>query len=74
VEHVFTALRRAPGEIEVGQVSLEELDVRNVIDIALLAGDEGVGDADPMPAANELGRQVGSDEPRAAGDEIMSHA
>jgi hypothetical protein len=44
-----------------------------VIEIAALAGAQVVGDPDAVSPANQFFRQVGSDEPCAAGDEVRSH-
>ena len=44
------------------------------VEVAALAGDEVVGDADGVAAANELFRQVRTDEAGAAGHEIRSHS
>ena len=74
MEDVVASLGRAAGELDVRQIALQELDVRNVIEIALLAGDERIGDPNPVPTAHQFRGQVGTDETGAAGDQILSHA
>ena len=59
---------------QVGEIAFEELDAGKVIEIAALAGDQVVDDADAVAAANEFFREVGSDEAGAAGDEIRGHS
>jgi hypothetical protein len=60
-------------DIQLGEVALDELDVRDVREILTLPGDEAINDADGVSAANQLLRQVRSDETGAAGDEVLSH-
>jgi hypothetical protein len=43
---------------QIRQVALEELDALDVIQIATLAGDETVGDANGVTAADEFFRQM----------------
>ena len=74
MQHVVAPVHRAPGDFQVGEVSLEEVDATDVVQIAALAGDERVGDADAVTAPDELLREVGSDEAGAAGDQVVSHA
>ena len=57
--------------VEIGEVALEELDAADVIEVAALAGDQAVGDADAVAAPDELFGQVGADEAGAAGDEVL---
>ena len=70
VQHVVDARDGASRDVEVGEVALEELDARDVREVAALAGDQAVDDADALAAADELFREVGADEAGAAGDEI----
>ena len=74
MQHVIHALRSALRERQIGEVAFEELDARNVIEIAPVAGDEAVGDADAVAAADEFFREMRADEPGAAGDEVRSHS
>ena len=46
----------------------------DVREVAAVAGDQVVGDADRVAAADELFRQMRSDEAGAAGDEIRGHS
>ena len=74
MQHEVHAGDRALRERQIGEIPFEELDAGDVVEIAALAGDETVGDADGVPAADELFRQMGTDESGAAGDEIRSHS
>ena len=56
-----------------GEVPFEELDTFYVIEIAALAGDEGIGDAHAVAAPDEFFGKMGADEAGAAGHEVMSH-
>src|SRR5258708_1891567 len=73
VEHVVRAVHGWLCEGHIREIPLEELDARDVIEIAPLARDQTVGDTDAVPAADEFFRQVRSDEPGAAGDEVEGH-
>ena len=69
----------APGdcpsrELQVGDVALEKLHGLERVQIAALAGNEGVGHADAMAAPHEFFREVRSDESGAAGHEVVRHA
>ena len=59
---------------QIREIAFEELHAGHVIEIAALAGDQAVDDADMVAAPDELFGEVGSDEARAAGDEIRSHS
>jgi hypothetical protein len=61
------------GDGQVGEVSFEELDAGNVIEIAALTRDQTVGDTHGMAAANEFFAEMRTDEPGAAGDEVVRH-
>ena len=74
MQYVVHALHGTLGERQVGEVSFEELDTRNVIEVGALARDETVRYADRVPAADEFFGQVRSNEPGSAGDEVMCHA
>jgi hypothetical protein len=54
MQNVVDALDGAFRDARFGQVALDELDVRNVIEIAALAGDQTIEYADLMPAANQF--------------------
>ena len=60
--------RRA--NVEVGEVAFEELDAGRCVEVAALAGDEAVDDADAMAAPDEFLGEMRADEAGAAGDEI----
>jgi hypothetical protein len=74
MEDVVHPLRCAPGEGELGEVSFEEVDAGNVIEIAALARDQAIGDTDGVTAANEFFAEMRTDEPGAAGNKIIRHA
>ena len=57
----------------VGEIALEKLDARDVIEIAALACNQTVRDANAVAAADELFGEVRSDETGTAGDEVLSH-
>src|SRR5678815_4578587 len=73
MQHVVDASHRALGHREVCEVSLNQLDARNVRQVLALAGDEAVRDAHAFTAANQLFNQMGSDESGTAGDEVRGH-
>ena len=73
MEDVVDALHRAFSDARLREIAFEKFDARNVRDVAALAGNQAVDDADPVAAANELFREVRSDETSAAGDEIERH-
>lgn len=68
MEDILHALRGAAGHVTVGEIALEEFDARDVIEIASLAGDQAVDDADAMATPDQFFGEMGSDEARAAGD------
>ena len=72
VQHVVGALHRLCARTSRSETSpSSELNARNVIEIAALSGDERIGDADVVAAPDQFFRQVRTDEPRAAGDEVL---
>ena len=71
VQHVVGAVDALPGEVEVGQVALDELGAR--LDVARVAGDQAVDDADALAAGEQRLGQVGSDETGTAGDDVQGH-
>ena len=73
MQHEVDAVHCLSREREVREIALEELDAAEMIEIAALAGDERVGDADAMSPLHELFRQMRPDEARAAGHQKMSH-
>ena len=64
------AVDSAARHIAGGKVALEEFDALDMIEVAPLAGDQAVDDADAMAAPDELFGEMGSDEARAAGNEV----
>ena len=74
VQHVVAALHDFVREIDVGEVPFEELDTFYVIEIAALAGDQGVGNAHAVAAPDQFFGKMRADEAGAAGHEVMSHA
>jgi hypothetical protein len=62
------------GECQIRQIAFEELDTREMIEVAALSCDQGVCDPDAVPAPYEFLCQVRSDEAGPAGHEVMSHA
>jgi hypothetical protein len=73
MQDVVDALDGASRDVQIGQISLHELDVGDVRKIAPLAGGQIVHDADALPAADKFLRQMRTDETGAAGDEVMGH-
>jgi hypothetical protein len=74
VQHVVHTLDRAARHLDIGQVPLDQLDLRQMREVLALSGDKTVDDADARAAANELFCQMGTDETGAAGHEIVSHS
>ena len=70
MEDILHAVRGAAGHVADREIALEEFDALDVIEIAPLAGDQAVDDADAMAAPDELFGEMGSDEARAACNEI----
>ena len=70
MEDVLHALHGAAGHVAGGEIALEEFDALDMIEIAPLAGDQAVDDADAMTAPGQLFSEMGSDKARAAGDEV----
>ena len=58
---------------EIGEVAFDEFNAGDVRQVLALAGDQAVDDAHASAAADELFREVGTDEAGAAGDEVGSH-
>ena len=73
MQDVLATVRSALCKLKIGQIPFDELDAWNVIEIAALPGNEGVGDANAVTPANKLLREVRSDEAGAAGHEIVRH-
>ena len=57
----------------IGEVAVQELDLRQVLDVARVPGDQAVDDAHALAAADELFDEVRTDEAGAAGDDVESH-
>ncbi len=74
MKHVVHPRDRADRERRIREVTLEKLDVAEVIEIAALACDEIVCDADAMVPSHQLLREMGSDEPGAACHKVGSHS
>jgi hypothetical protein len=53
---------------QVGEVGFDELDARDVIQVAAFAGNQVVDDANAMAAAHELFGEMRTDETCAASD------
>jgi hypothetical protein len=68
VKDELHARDRALREWQIGEVALEKLDAFDVIQIAPLAGDQAVGDANAVTAVDKFFRQMGTDEARATRD------
>ena len=73
MQHVLDALYGGAGDVHVGEVALEELDLREVCQIVALAGDEAVDDADAIAAADEGFGNVGADETGPTRNEKLGH-
>ena len=63
----------ALGEGQVGQVSLEKLHVRHVIQVRELAGGQRVSHPDLVTAPYEFFRQMRTDETCATRDQELGH-
>jgi len=64
----------AARELEICQVPLQELHVRDVVQVAALPGDERIGHAHAVTAADEFLGEMRPDESGAASNEVMSHS
>ena len=73
MKNVFDTLHRAPSHIQLRQIPVNELDLRQMRKVLALACDQAVDDTDVFTAANELFAQVRSNETGTAGDEIVRH-
>ena len=73
VQHVVHAGRRRVRDVRLGQVALDELDpAGHRREILPVPRDEAVDHADALAPANQFLHQMRTDEPRAAGHQIMS--
>ena len=70
MQDVVHSLHGAPGHPEIREVPLEEIDALDVRQVAAMAGDETIGDADAFAAADELFCQVGTDEARTTCNQV----
>ncbi len=70
MKDVIDPLNGAPRDVEIGEIAFEEIDAGQMREIFAMAGDQAVGDAHLLAAANELFCEVGSDEARATCDEV----
>ena len=70
MQHVIHPAHCPLGDGPLGQIAFEKIDARDVVEVAPLSGDEAVGDAHAVTAADELFGEVRADETGAAGDEI----
>jgi hypothetical protein len=73
VQDALDALYRTARKRQVRKIPFEKLHARNVIDVAPLACDQAVRDADYVAAADEFFCEMGADETGASGDEVLSH-
>src|SRR6188768_1457476 len=73
MEHVVHPVGGPFGHGRIGEITFEEIDARNVIEIATVAGGEVVDDADAVAAANQLFGEMRADESCAAGNEVRRH-
>jgi hypothetical protein len=73
MQHVIHALDHATGHFEVGQIALHELDSGKMREVLPLAGDQVIHDTNALAAAYEFFREMGADEPGAAGNEVSGH-
>ena len=73
MEHVVHATDRAMRDVDVGEVAVNELDLRQVREVLALAGDQAVDHANGFATTDEGFGEMGPDEPGAPGDEIVSH-
>jgi hypothetical protein len=73
VQDVLDSRDCASARVGIGQVALNELDVRQVIEIPPLARAEVVQDADAMSELYERFSEMRSDEAGAACDQELIH-
>ena len=73
MQHVIDAVHCPDCDTEIGQVAFDEVNPGQMIEIAPLACDQAVDDADSMAATKQLFRKMRTDETGAAGDEIGGH-
>ncbi len=73
MQHVVDAVDGAARHVEIGQVAVEKVHLRQVRQVLPLAGNETVDDANALAPADELLRQVRTDESGTAGHQVMSH-
>ena len=73
MEHELDIPDRSPGRLEVGQVAFYEVHCWKVREVGPLARAEVVENADGVAATHERFGQMRSDEPGAAGDEVLGH-
>ena len=73
MQHVVGVGHGLCRDVEVGEIAFDQLDARQVLEIAPLSGDETVGHAHGMSTPDQLLCQMRSDEAGAAGYEISRH-
>ena len=73
MEHVVHARRSLCRHVCVRQIPFDELSGLDAGEVGAFARDQAVDDADAVPAAQELFRQVGADEAGATGYQVRSH-
>jgi hypothetical protein len=71
MEHVVDTLECGSAGFEIADITLDELEtVLDSFQIAELSGGEIIQHTDPSTALHECVDDIGSNEPRAAGDQI----
>ena len=67
MEHVIHPVDGPLGDGRLGEIAFQEINARDLLEVAALPGDEAVDDAYAVAAADELFGEVRSDEAGAAG-------
>ena len=70
MQHEFHAVNRSLGHRKIREISFDEFHSGERLEIAAFSCNQAVDNADTMPAPEEFFGEVGSDETRAARDEI----
>ena len=64
----------AARQFRIGEVAFDELDVRQVLEVGALAGDQTVDDTNRRAAADEFFSKMRPDKTGAAGYEVRRHS
>jgi hypothetical protein len=70
MQHVVGALHRAFRDREIGEIAFEKINAREMCEVAPMAGNQAVDDANLFTTPEKLFCKVGTDEARATRDEV----